>query len=192
MGLPAVFYHDTSDRVTDRAANLDDRSRIGAPRRGGNRSPRGPFDAEGAAPLRGASLPTKRSTICEFASSHDRYGAMPLLFSYGTLQQDRVQLSLFGRLLAGQPDELPGFQQSFVPAEHPLLAAAGGTHHANATFTGSSDSRVSGTVFEISDSELETADRYEQLAAYERVAVVLASGQQAWAYVDARSRSGAV
>jgi hypothetical protein len=117
---------------------------------------------------------------------------MPLLFSYGTLQQDNVQLSTFGRLLAGQPDALPGFEQSFVPAgdQHPL-AAGGGTLHANATFTGSPDSRVSGTVFEISETELESADRYERLAAYERVAVVLASGKQAWAYVDARSRSGA-
>jgi hypothetical protein len=39
---------------------------------------------------------------------------MPLLFSYGTLQQEDVQLSTFGRLLHGQRDELPGFEQSFV------------------------------------------------------------------------------
>ena len=117
--------------------------------------------------------------------------SMPLLFSYGTLQHDTVQLTTFGRLLAGQPDELPGFEPSLVPAVDPHpVAASGGTHHANAAFTGGCESRVSGTVFEISEAELEAADRYERLAAYERVAVVLASGKRAWAYVDARSRSG--
>ncbi len=35
---------------------------------------------------------------------------MPLLFSYGTLQQEDVQLSTFGRLLQGQRDELLGFE----------------------------------------------------------------------------------
>ncbi len=117
---------------------------------------------------------------------------MPLLFSYGTLQQDAVQLSTFGRPLAGHPDALPGFEQSFVPVEDPQILAAGGrTQHANVTFTGSSDSRVNGTVFEITDAELAAADRYEQLAAYERIAAVLASGKQAWVYIDGRSRPGA-
>jgi hypothetical protein len=44
---------------------------------------------------------------------------------------------------------------------------------------------VSGTVFEISNVELANADRYE-VAAYKRVAAMLASGRQAWVYVDAR------
>ena len=39
---------------------------------------------------------------------------MPLLFSYGTLQQPAVQLSTFGRLLQGTPDELLGFEQSVL------------------------------------------------------------------------------
>jgi len=33
---------------------------------------------------------------------------VPLLFSYGTLQEERVQLSTFGRRLSGEPDALPG------------------------------------------------------------------------------------
>ena len=57
---------------------------------------------------------------------------MALVFSYGTLQQEDVQLSTFGRLLQGQRDELLGFEQSLVRIEDPQLAAAsGGTHHAN-------------------------------------------------------------
>ena len=117
---------------------------------------------------------------------------MPLLFSYGTLQQENVQLSTFGRLLQGQRDELLGFERSFVRIEAPqVVATSGQTHHANVTFNGSNDSRVSGTVFEITDAELAAVDQYEQRAAYKRIAAMLASGQQAWVYVDARSAPGA-
>jgi gamma-glutamylcyclotransferase (GGCT)/AIG2-like uncharacterized protein YtfP len=117
---------------------------------------------------------------------------MPLLFSYGTLQQDNVQLSTFGRLLQGQNDELLGFEQSLVRIEDPqVLATSGKTHHANVTFNGRNDSRVSGAVFEITDAELAAADQYEQLAAYKRVAAMLATAKRAWVYVDARSAPGA-
>jgi len=125
-------------------------------------------------------------------SAEQGFFTMPLLFSYGTLQQDGVQLSTFGRLLQGDRDELPGFEPSLVRIEDPQVAAASGkTHHANVTFNGNDDSRVSGTVFEISDAELAAADKYEQTAAYKRIAVVLASGKQAWVYVDARTAPGA-
>jgi gamma-glutamylcyclotransferase (GGCT)/AIG2-like uncharacterized protein YtfP len=118
--------------------------------------------------------------------------AMPLIFSYGTLQQDDVQRSTFGRLLQGQRDELVGFEPSLVRIEDPqIVATTGKTHHANVTFIGRNDSRVSGAVFEITDAELAAADQYEQVAAYKRVAATLASGKQAWVYVDARSAPGA-
>jgi len=117
---------------------------------------------------------------------------MPLIFSYGTLQQEPVQLSTFGRRLQGQKDELLGFEPSLVRIEDPQVVAAGGrTHHSNVTFNGRDDSRVSGTVFEITDAELAAADEYERLAAYKRIAAMLASGKQAWVYVDARSAPGA-
>ena len=114
---------------------------------------------------------------------------MPLLFSYGTLQQDDVQLSAFGRLLLGSKDELPGYERSSVPIEdQQVIVRLGRTHHANVIFNGRSDSRVSGTVFEITDTELEAADQFERQFNYERIRVTLASGKQAWVYVDARSR----
>ena len=117
---------------------------------------------------------------------------MPLLFSYGTLQQKKVQLSTFERLLHGRSDDLPGFEQSLVKIEDPQIAVATGqTHHANAMFNGRNDSRVSGTVFEITDAELAAADQYERLASYTRIAAMLASGKHAWVYVDARSAPGA-
>jgi hypothetical protein len=109
---------------------------------------------------------------------------MPLLFSYGTLQRDDVQLSTFGRRLDGEKDELLKFAPSFVRIEDPhVVATTGKTHHANATFNGNADSRVPGMVFEITDSELASVDEYEIAFLYTRVAATLASGRQAWVYV---------
>ena len=113
---------------------------------------------------------------------------MPLLFSYGTLRQADVQLSTFGRLLQGQRDELPGFEQSLVKIENPrVVATAARTHYANVTFNGRRDSRVFGAVYEITDAELIAVDEYEKRSSYKRIAVTLASGKEAWVYVDARS-----
>lgn len=109
---------------------------------------------------------------------------MPLLFSYGTLQEEAVQLSTFGRRLSGQSDELLRFERSSVRIDDPqLVATLGRTHHANVTFTGNGDSRVPGTAFEITDAELASADEFEAAFLYKRVAAMLASGQQAWVYV---------
>jgi gamma-glutamylcyclotransferase (GGCT)/AIG2-like uncharacterized protein YtfP len=114
---------------------------------------------------------------------------MPLLFSYGTLQQENVQLATFGRLLNGHKDQLVGFEESMVKIEDPqVVATSGKTHHPIVRFTGRDESRVNGTVFEITDEELAHADRYE-VAAYKRVAAMLASGKRAWVYVDARARA---
>lgn len=116
--------------------------------------------------------------------------AVPLVFSYGTLQQSDVQLATFGRLLSGQRDELPAFEATLVTIEPAQVAAAGGkTHHASVSFTGNNESRVSGMAFEITDAELRAADEYEKRASYKRVAVKLSSGKDAWLYVDARSAS---
>jgi len=109
---------------------------------------------------------------------------MPLLFSYGTLQQDDVQLATFGRRLTGERDELARFEPSSVPIEDPHLAATSGrTHNVNVKFNGNEDSRVPGTVFEITEGELASADHYEAVFCYERVAALLASGRLAWVYV---------
>ncbi len=109
---------------------------------------------------------------------------MPLLFSYGTLQNDDVQLSTFGRRLAGEPDELVGFESAVFRVDDPrFVAASGKADHAIVRFNGRSDSRVHGTVFEVSESELARADRYEP-AGYRRIAATLASGRKAWVYAD--------
>lgn len=110
-----------------------------------------------------------------------------LLFSYGTLQQLEVQLSTFGRALQGTADELIGFRQSLLRiTDAEVVQTSGKTHHPIVQPTGVAADRVAGTVFEISDEELAQADRYE-VADYQRVLAPLASGRQAWVYVDARS-----
>lgn len=98
---------------------------------------------------------------------------MPLLFSYGTLQEHDVQRSTFGRLLGGDADALPLYALSSI--------TSGDVTYANVVFDGTSS--VPGTVFEVSDSELAAADAYEEDAAYIRKIVTLASGKRAWVYV---------
>jgi len=111
---------------------------------------------------------------------------MPLLFSYGTLQEPAVQLSTFNRLLQGDPDELVGFEQSLFEITDPLfIATSGKSHHAIVKFNGLDDSRVRGMVLEVTDAELLQADEYEP-AGYRRISTILTSGKQAWVYVDER------
>jgi len=116
---------------------------------------------------------------------------MPLLFSYGSLQQQDVQLATFGRRLEGVRDELVGYAPSLVAIDDPDVAARlGKTHHANVTFTGSDRSRVPGMAFEITEAELASVDGYEAPFGYARVSAALASGRQAWVYRSARDAPG--
>ena len=111
---------------------------------------------------------------------------MPLLFSYGSLQEPAVQVSTFGRRLRGEADELVGFERSRVAIDDPADAAVlQQTHYANVRANGSETSRVGGTVFEVTDAELAAADAYEQPAAYHRVLATLSSGRVAWVYIHA-------
>jgi hypothetical protein len=112
---------------------------------------------------------------------------MPLLFSYGTLQEPAVQRSTFGRLLQGEPDHLVGFEQSVLEVEDPEFAASSGkAYHAVVRFNGRADSLVSGTLFQLTESELASADAYEPVE-YKRVLGTLASGKRAWVYADANA-----
>ncbi len=112
---------------------------------------------------------------------------MPLLFSYGTLQHADVQIATFGRTLRGAPDARPGFERSLVKIEGSVLPTlVGGTHHANVVRAEGSATRVDGTVFEVTEEELASADAFEAPARYERIEAALASGKRAWVYVFAR------
>ncbi len=107
-----------------------------------------------------------------------------LLFSYGTLQQERVQVAQFGRRLAGTADALVGWKQEMVEITDPDVLAKSGKRFHPIVMPGSPQDRVPGMVFEITAEELAAADSYE-VADYRRVAAPLASGRTAWVYVKA-------
>ena len=110
---------------------------------------------------------------------------MPYLFSYGTLQQEEVQFSTFGRKLIGAPDTLIGYLITQVRIEDPAVVATSGKEfHPIARNTGEFNNRVPGTVFEVTEEELMHSDAYE-VDTYMRVETVLASGKIAWVYVEA-------
>lgn len=111
---------------------------------------------------------------------------MPLLFSYGSLQQEEVQVSTFGRKLEGEKDLLTGYEPSLVKIEdHAVAERLKKTHHDNVNDTGDDWSSVQGTVFEVTDDELAKADAFEAQYNYKRAYVPLASGKEAWVYVHA-------
>ena len=110
-----------------------------------------------------------------------------LLFAYGTLQTETVQVSLFGRSLNGRADALVGYRLRMVRIEDQEFVNASGTaNHRNLEFTGDPADFVEGTVFTITHSELEQADAYEP-SGYKRVMVQLRSGANAWIYLKSHS-----
>jgi hypothetical protein len=107
------------------------------------------------------------------------------LFSYGTLQQPKVQMETFGRLLKGGADALPGYRRELVRITDPeVIRASGADHHPIVLESAEPTDAVEGAVFEITEAELAAADTYE-VADYKRVAVTLRSGVEAWVYVKA-------
>jgi gamma-glutamylcyclotransferase (GGCT)/AIG2-like uncharacterized protein YtfP len=125
-----------------------------------------------------------------------RYGAMGyvtvmsdeqtvLLFSYGTLQLDEVQLSSFGRLLEGQEDAMVGYRQCQIEITDPeVIKTSGERFHPIVEPSGNPVDEVQGKVFRITEAELKAADAYE-VADYTRIEVLLRSGNIAWVYVRA-------
>jgi gamma-glutamylcyclotransferase (GGCT)/AIG2-like uncharacterized protein YtfP len=106
------------------------------------------------------------------------------LFAYGTLQTESVQLSTFGRKLMGHPDTLPGYRVQMIRiTNQDFVATSGAEYHRNLEFTGSASDHVDGTVFSVTEQELEQADAYEP-GDYKRVQVALRSGSEAWVYLS--------
>ena len=109
---------------------------------------------------------------------------MPLLFSYGTLQQESVQMASFGRALKGQPDILPGWRREMVEIIDCEVFCLSGERFHPILVPGDSSDEIPGTVFEISEEELKRADDYE-VEDYKRIAARLKSGLDAFVYVKA-------
>lgn len=106
------------------------------------------------------------------------------LFSYGTLREEDVQLSTFGRRLEGSPDALSGFRLVMIRIEDQDFVVKSGTaDHRNIQFTGNASDFVEGFVFSVTKEELEESDAYEP-AGYGRELVQLRSGLKAWVYLN--------
>jgi len=109
--------------------------------------------------------------------------ATELLFSYGTLRDEEVQLSTFGRKLDGSPDTLIGYRLTMIRIQDEHFVEASGTaHHRNLQFTGCETDLVEGTVFKVTMKELEFADAYEP-EGYKRIQAKMKSGATTWVYV---------
>jgi hypothetical protein len=73
---------------------------------------------------------------------------MPLLFSYGTLQQEAVQITTFGRRLRGHPDVLVNFELSTLKIEDKVRRSEWQERARDRDVHREDDHRVSGIVFE--------------------------------------------
>ncbi len=98
---------------------------------------------------------------------------MDSLFAYGTLLEQKIQMEVFGRLLAGISTRLSGSEKSTVTiddVEYPSL-------------TKSNNAFIDGVVFRVTEEELMRADEYEG-EEYRRIECVLENGITAWVYLS--------
>ena len=107
---------------------------------------------------------------------------MEYLFSYGTLQKEKVQIELFGRLLYGARDILQGYKTSSIEIKDEAFLLKGEQKFQQTATLSDDGNFIKGTVFEISEEELYHADEYEP-GNYKRIQVKLQSGKEAWIYV---------
>lgn len=107
-----------------------------------------------------------------------------MLFSYGTLQLEKVQLESFGRILNGTKDMLKGYQlEELEITDEKVLSKSEQTFHPIAIKTGNPEDFIKGVLFEITEQELHQADDYE-VEDYKRVKETFESGKQGWIYVS--------
>ena len=99
---------------------------------------------------------------------------MPLLFTYGTLQDPQVQHYVFGRVLKGKQDILTHFRwfENAIYGRYPLVK-----------FSGNSEDFVDGMVYKVSEDDLAKCDVYET-SAYKRKLFQLNSGIEAYVYIE--------
>lgn len=104
------------------------------------------------------------------------------LFSYGTLQKEKTQLDLFGRLLKGSKDVLKGYKLSPIEIKDEKFLAKGEEKiQLTVIATNDHNDRIEGTALEVTEEELLFADKYEP-DNYKRIKVILQSGKEAWIY----------
>ncbi|GLX23455.1 MULTISPECIES: GDSL-type esterase/lipase family protein [Streptomyces] len=107
-----------------------------------------------------------------------------ILFSFGTLMDPKVQTALFGQVVPSRPASLAGYATRSLKITDPEVIAASGLD-VHLILERRIGSVVEGVVLELTDEQLAAADDYE-VDDYARRRVLLASGESAWAYLDAK------
>jgi gamma-glutamylcyclotransferase (GGCT)/AIG2-like uncharacterized protein YtfP len=115
------------------------------------------------------------------SGNHD---PVQLLFSYGTLQDEKIQLELFGRRLIGANDRLRGFRIGQLQLSTGNEANPDNIQSYPVAIAGDQTDCIEGKTYQLTLEELQRADLYETKA-YSRVKVQLESGISAWVYFSA-------
>ena len=111
---------------------------------------------------------------------------MELIFAYGTLREDSIQMAVFNRSLEGISDQLAYYKSGFLDLDTQSYTTNGEGNHVYPVVisTNNQNDVVEGTVYKLSSGELKLADRYEG-SGYKRIRETLKSGQTSWVYVKA-------
>lgn len=106
-----------------------------------------------------------------------------LMFSYGTLQLEKVQLETYGRKLAGTKEALIGYKLSELEIDdQEVVSKSSLRFHPIAFKTNNKDDSIEGHIYEMTQREVEETDKYE-VKDYARVLEKFQSGKKAWVYV---------
>ncbi|NMM47784.1 gamma-glutamylcyclotransferase family protein [Marinigracilibium pacificum] len=108
---------------------------------------------------------------------------MNKLFTYGTLQNEKIQLELFHRVLTGKNDTLDGYELSTLSQVIEEEGVQTEISYPVIFKSTNPNSKIRGAVIELTDDELKVADDYEG-DDYKRIAVFLASGTSAYTYIQ--------
>ncbi len=105
------------------------------------------------------------------------------IFSYGTLQNEKVQQALFGRTVPLQADNLIGYKSVTIEITDSAFLSKGESPYQHTLVkSGNPNDIIRGSVLEITREELLIIDSYEPVN-YKRIKVMLQSGKEAWIYV---------
>lgn len=105
------------------------------------------------------------------------------IFSYGTLQLEKVQIETYGRILKGSEDSLLGFKLDALEITDPeVLKKSAQKFHPIARQGACPEDSIKGKIFEITEEELIATNDYE-VSDYQRISAAFKSGRKAWVYV---------
>src|SRR4029077_3895597 len=95
------------------------------------------------------------------------------LFSYGTLQKEKTQMELFGRILNGSKDVLKGYKIATIEIrDKSFLSKGEDKYQRTLILTKDNNDSIEGMALELSAEELRLADAYEP-GNYKRIKVAL-------------------